>query len=134
MKKRNADGDIVPGTLPVDPLRPSHPNNLQSGRRMNSVYLELHNPNSPDTDGWFNDDAGHNFPWYTSLPERNFVRFTYNTLNRTCRTSMKFYCLVVFGSQAKVVKDYTHSNEVNCELDKGPYQDLVDLLLELSNG
>ena len=58
MKKRNASGDIVPGTLPVDPLRHSPPNNIQSDKTMNIVYLELHNPNNPDTYGWFDDDAG----------------------------------------------------------------------------
>ena len=80
----------------------------------------------------FDDDAGHNSSLYMLLLEKN-VRFTYDTHNKTCQTSMKCYCLIVGGYQAQVVKDYIRLNEVNWESDEGPDQDLVGLWLELSD-
>ncbi len=76
-------------------LRNLNPSRLRHGDTINVSDAPLYNYSIEDTSGWFDANAAQT-EHYTR-PNRNFIRWVYNSRSRSCRVTMKC-CAVVAGA------------------------------------
>ena len=84
-------------------LRMLNPSCLHRGDTINVTDAPLDHYDIDDTSGWFDNDATQT-EQYTA-PNRNFIRWVYNSRSRACRVTMKCCAVVAGACNAAFLKD-----------------------------